>query len=127
MLLDAAAVHEAADILLVAAAGNGTQLFGNRIDLDSPNQLILPAMLENDNVITVAATGTFDELWRSSNFGLNSVDVAAPGVGIFSTLPPESEGSPHTFGAKIGTSMAAAHVSGLAALIYSALSSTEYP
>jgi len=115
---DAVDAHEAADILIVAAAGNGNGFF-NGINLDSVNRPILPAMLDNDNVISVAATGTFDELWKSSNFGQLSVDVAAPGVGIFSTWSRQFSTLTTGFSAKSGTSMAAAHVSGLATLVYS--------
>ena len=115
---DAVDAHEAADILIIAAAGNGNGFF-NGINLDSVNRPILPAMLDNDNVISVAATGTFDELWKSSNFGQLSVDVAAPGVGIFSTWSRQFGTLTTGFNAKSGTSMAAAHVTGLAALVYS--------
>lgn len=115
---DAVDAHEAADILIIAAAGNGNGFF-NGINLDSVSRPILPAMLDNDNVISVAATGTFDELWKSSNFGQLSIDVAAPGVGIFSTWSRQFSTLTTGFSAKSGTSMAAAHVSGLAALVYS--------
>ncbi|MGC2237418.1 MAG: S8 family serine peptidase [Pyrinomonadaceae bacterium] len=62
-------------------------------------------------VITVAATTEFDNRWVDSNYG-DEVDVAAPGEDIISLL---SDG---TSGPLIGgTSMACAHVSGLAALL----------
>ena len=54
-----------------------------------------------------------DELAPFSNFGRTSVDLAAPGVGILSTEPTGS------FASRNGTSMAAPHVSGVAALIWS--------
>ena len=84
--------------LLVAAAGNngGTVLF--------------PAA--SDGVLAVAATDSGDRHWVGSNQG-SQVDVAAPGVGIYST------GRGGVYFSATGTSMATPHVSGLAALIWS--------
>ena len=53
-----------------------------------------------------------DELTRFSNYGLTSVDIAAPGAGILSTEPGG------TYHSRYGTSMAAPHVSGVAALVW---------
>lgn len=63
-------------------------------------------------VIAVAATDQKDERAWFSNYG-TKVDVAAPGVNIYSTVPDNS------YGYKNGTSMASPHVAGLAALIWS--------
>ena len=52
------------------------------------------------------------ELTRFSNYGLTSVDIAAPGAGILSTEPGG------TYHSRYGTSMAAPHVSGVAALVW---------
>jgi thermitase len=85
-------------VVVVAAAGN---LVGNK--------LVYPAYYSN--CIAVAATDSNDCVASWSSKG-GWVDVAAPGVDIYSTLPENK------YGYKSGTSMAAAHVSGLAGLLF---------
>ncbi len=73
-------------------------------------------------VLGVAATNSSDQ-W--ANFGTSGhgywVDVAAPGVGVLSTLPPSGHMyDPTGYGLASGTSMATPHVAGLASLIWSA-------
>lgn len=91
------------DTLFVAAAGNS----GINID----NTYVYPASYPVPNVIAVAATNSFDYLPYFSNYGINSVHIAAPGVGITSSVP----GGSHT--SMSGTSMAAPFVAGVAAMM----------
>ncbi len=84
--------------VVVAAAGN---LLGDKI--------VYPAYYSN--CIAVAASDSDDRVASWSSQG-DWVDVAAPGVNIYSTLPGNK------YGYKSGTSMAAAYVSGLAGLLF---------
>ncbi len=104
-LKDAIETAKTAGILFIAAAGNA----------GADNDLVpsYPASYENNNIIAVAATDHNDQLAGFSSYGLNSVDVAAPGVNILSTIPGGG------YDSYSGTSMATPHVSGLAALLKS--------
>lgn len=73
-------------VLLVAAAGNVGE--NNDVTPEYPASYDLP------NIISVAATDQDDSLAEFSNYGINSVDVAAPGVNIYSTIPEFSYGTP---------------------------------
>lgn len=84
--------------VVVCAAGNNTS-----------SEPTYPAYYSN--CIAVAATDANDVVPSWSGYG-DWVDVAAPGVNIFSTLPISG------YGYRSGTSMAAAYVSGLAALLF---------
>ena len=69
----------ASSAAVVCAAGNN----GSNND-DAP---FYPASYSSNNIITVAATDHNDNLASFSNYGVTSVDLAAPGVNIYSTLP----------------------------------------
>ena len=102
-LLESIRAAGARHALFVAAAGN------DAADLDEAP--FYPAGYDLQGMVAVAATDRHDHLAPFSNFGRSSVDLAAPGVAILSTLPGGR------YGPGSGTSMAAPHVSGVAALI----------
>src|SRR5690606_10874182 len=78
-LLDAAERNRAADVLLVAAAGNA--------NANNDSAMVYPANLPLDNVISVAATTNQDARASFSNYGASTVHLGAPGQNILSTLP----------------------------------------
>ncbi len=103
-LYDAIADAGAHNMLFVAAAGNS----GANSDLNPE----YPGAYDLPNIVCVAATDDNDQLASFSNYGVVSVDLAAPGVDILSTFPGNS------YGSISGTSMATPHVSGALGLIF---------
>lgn len=112
-LADAIARSARADILFIAAAGNGgSDGVGDNNDLTAnyPSNYNTAATAGYDSVVAVAGISSSGTLASWSNYGSTTVDLGAPGVGIWSTLPGGS------YGSYSGTSMATPHVTGAVAL-----------
>jgi subtilisin family serine protease len=95
-----------AGILFVTAAGNESS--------DNDRTPTYPANSRDDAVITVAATDRSNRLAAFSNVGATTVDLAAPGVAIRSTVPGGG------YASFSGTSMAVPFVTGTVALLAAA-------
>lgn len=94
------------NMLFVCSAGNQKT---NGVDIDTNKTY--PASFSLPNVVSVAALNTDGQLATYSNYGVNSVAIAAPGSSIFSTLVG------NTYGRFTGTSMATPFVSGASAIL----------
>lgn len=110
---DAFKYAEKKGVLLVHAAGNDAKNIDTAYNF--PNPVFEDGKGRSTNVITVGASGdkTNGGYTASfSNYGKSEVDVFAPGVNIYSTIP-----GGNTYGNASGTSMACPVVAGIAALI----------
>lgn len=92
-------------ILFVAAAGNEGS--------NSDQKGFYPADYHLPNILSVTAIDSSRRVLSSSNYGSRTVDIAAPGYEILSTLPNGQ------YGFLTGTSQATAFASGVAALLLS--------
>lgn len=110
-LLEAIARNASQGILFVAAAGNGGYNNDNRASY--PANYNTAELAGYDSVIAVAAIDSNGGLASFSQFGQQTVDLGAPGVGVWSTVPS------NRYASYSGTSMATPHVAGGLALIAS--------
>ena len=111
-LSDAVTLAAKSDILFIAAAGNSTT--NNDVTANYPSNLSTTAGAGYEAVIAVASLTETGGLSYFSSYGATTVDLAAPGSSIYSTLPGGS------YGTYSGTSMATPHVTGAVALYASA-------
>ena len=113
---DAVRYAELKDVLIVHAAGNDAENTDTTANFPSPD--LKELRRKASNFITVGASSdpkvSGDFVADFSNYGKSTVDVFAPGVKIYSTLPGKS-----SYGFLKGTSMASPVVAGVAAVIRS--------
>lgn len=111
---------EANNVLTVAASGNGHPLSG--IGMNNDTHPMYPASLKNKSLISVAAKDDFNALAPYSNYGVESVDITAPGgLGPHNLIQSSYFNNPAgvQYLESDGTSLATPLVSGVAALIMS--------
>jgi subtilisin family serine protease len=94
-------IGEEYGVLVIAAAGNSTS--------NNDRRMAYPASFDNDHLLVVASTSSSGRFSSFSNYGPKSVDVAAPGSRIHSTIRKDR------YASYSGTSMASPTTAGLAA------------
>ncbi|MEK6627800.1 MAG: S8 family peptidase [Bdellovibrionota bacterium] len=97
------AIGKSHGVMVVAATGNDSS--------DNDTNLVYPASFDSENMLVVASTTASAGLSSFSNFGKITVDVAAPGSNIFSTVKNGK------YSMASGTSMAAPNAAGVAAMV----------
>ncbi len=119
-LQDAIRKAKSAGLLVIASAGNGlNNLNGVNNDL-SPQSANYPSSYPEENIIAVASTDPADHLTGFSNYGPITVDIAAPGVSIYSI----ALGNHYDYFE--GTSASTPFVTGSAALLWQLNPSLDY-
>ena len=117
--------------LVISASGNGGS---DGVGYCNDGAPIYPANINSNNVVSVGAVNRYDALTNYSNYGFESVDVAAPGgdqyTGFLLSTAIENVNGPYIGNAPYvgnsGTSMATPITSGVAALIKSKHPSYSY-
>lgn len=109
-MLDAINASGNAGMLFIAAAGNSGTNNDTTANYPSNYQCTNGGTRGWDCVVAVAATDSAGGIASFSQYGATTVDIGAPGVGVWSSVPQGSYSSYN------GTSMATPHVSGAVAL-----------